>query len=82
MTNFSFLHTNEWQHIYKDAVEAEKLTLTSPKAATVLCRSAMEMGVNWLFVNDYDLEYPYDRNLSSLLHHRANQLPESSLLLH
>jgi len=71
MTNFSFLHTNEWQHIYKDAVEAEKLTLTSPKAATVLCRSAMEMGVNWLFVNDYDLEYPYDRNLSSLLHHRG-----------
>ena len=71
MTNFSFLHTDEWQHIYKDAVEAEKLTLTSPKAATVLCRSAMEQGIHWLYQNDYDLEYPYDKNLSSLLHHRG-----------
>ena len=71
MTNFSFLHTDQWHHIYKDAVEAEKLTLTSPKAATVLCRSAMEMGVNWLYQNDYDLEYPYDRNLSSLVHFRG-----------
>ena len=70
MSNFSFLHTEQWKHIYKDAVEAEKLALTSPKAATVLSRSAMEMGVNWLFVNDYDLDYPYDRNLSSLIHHR------------
>jgi len=71
MTNFSFLHIDEWQHIYKDAVEAEKLTLTSPKAATVLCRSAMEQGIHWLYQNDYDLEYPYDKNLSSLLHHRG-----------
>ena len=70
MSNFRFLNTPDWQHIYQDAVEAERLTLKSPKAATVLCRTAMEMGVNWLYQNDYDLEYPYDRNLSSLIHER------------
>ena len=71
MTNFSFLHTDDWQHIYKDAVEAEKLALISPKASTVLCRSAMEQAIHWLYQNDYDLEYPFDKNLSSLLHHKG-----------
>jgi len=71
MSNFSFLNTNEWKHIYQDAAEAEKLVLISPKAATIMCRSAMELGVQWLYENDYNLEYPYDRNLSSLIHEHA-----------
>lgn len=68
MSNFSFIHTDEWKLIHQDAAEAERLALTSPKASTILCRSAMELGVNWLYENDYDLEFPYDRKLSSLLH--------------
>jgi type I restriction enzyme R subunit len=68
MSNFSFLKTQEWRHIYQDAAEAEKLVLISPKAASILCRSALELGVQWLYENEYSLAYPYDRSLSSLIH--------------
>ena len=67
MSNFLFL-TDEFRAIGKEAQEAEQLTLLSPKAASVLIRSAMEKAVRWMFDHDYDLEYPYDRNLSSLIH--------------
>ena len=67
MSNFLFL-TDEFRAIGQEAQEAEQLTLLSPKAASVLIRSAMEKAVRWMFDNDYDLEYPYDRNLSSLIH--------------
>ena len=52
MSNFSFINTAVWKHIYQDAAEAEKLVLISPKAATIMCRSAMELGVQWLYEND------------------------------
>ena len=67
MSNFLFL-TNEFRDIGQEAQEAEQLTLLSPKAASVLTRSALEKAVRWMFDHDYDLEYPYDRSLSSLLH--------------
>jgi len=41
MSNFLFL-TDEFRAIGKEAQEAEQLTLLSPKAASVLIRSAME----------------------------------------
>ena len=67
MSNFQFLE-KEWSQIYKEAKEAEKLTLTSPKASAILSRSALELAVNWLFENDADLDWPYDTKLSSLIH--------------
>lgn len=67
MSNFLFLK-DEFRVIGKEAQEAEQLTLLSPKAASVLMRSAMEKAVRWMFDHDYDLEYPYDRNLSALIH--------------
>lgn len=69
MTNFQFLQ-NEWPAICREAKEAEQLTLTFPKACAMICRSALEKGVHWMYDNDYDLEYPFDRNLSSLIHHQ------------
>ncbi len=69
MSNFQFLR-DEFLGIYKEAIEAEKLALTSPKASAILSRSALEMGVNWLYQNDADLEYPYDTTLNSLIHNR------------
>jgi len=69
-SNFSFLRS-EWQDIYHDAREAEKLTLASPKASAILARSALETAVNWLFDNDYDLNRPYDRRLATLLHEQC-----------
>ncbi|SFT36292.1 type I restriction enzyme, R subunit [Lishizhenia tianjinensis] len=70
MSNFKFLAT-EWRAIYKEAKEAEKLTFTSPKACAVICRSALEKTVNWLFNNDPDLERPYRENLGALLHEQC-----------
>jgi type I restriction enzyme R subunit len=70
MSNFQFLET-VWPQLYKDAMEAERLTLTSPKACAILCRSALEFAVNWLYANDPDLEKPYDTRLSSLMHQQC-----------
>ena len=67
MSNFAFLHT-EWPDIFREAREAEQLTLNSPKACVIICRSALEQGVRWLYDNDSDLELPYDTRLSSLIH--------------
>ena len=41
MSNFLFL-TDEFRAIGQEAQEAEQLTLLSPKAASVLIRSAIE----------------------------------------
>ena len=70
MGNFDFLAT-EWSSIYKEAKEAEQLTFTSPKACAVICRSAMEKAVNWLYDFDLDLERPYRDNLGALIHEQS-----------
>ena len=70
MSNFQFLH-KEWPAIFREANEAEKLTLTSPKASAMIARSALEKTVEWLYQNDEDLEWPYDTKLSSLIHERC-----------
>ncbi len=41
MGNFRLLPT-EWPDIYREAGEAEGLAFTSPKACTIICRSALE----------------------------------------
>ena len=70
MSNFQFLE-KEWPAIYKEAQEAEKLTLTSPKASAMIARSALEKTVQWLYQNDEELEWPYDTKLASLIHEQC-----------
>jgi type I restriction enzyme R subunit len=70
MSNFQFLH-KEWPAIFKEAKEAEQLTLTSPKASAMIARSALEKTVQWLYQNDEELEWPYDTKLASLLHEQC-----------
>jgi len=70
MSNFKFLY-NEWRSIYEEAHEAESLTFTSPKACAIICRSALEKTVRWLYDNDAELHIPYDSTLSALIHDRA-----------
>lgn len=70
MSNFLFLKS-EWQDIYQDAREAEKLVLASPKASAILSRSALETAVNWIYDNDYGLTRPYDNRLAALLHEKC-----------
>ena len=70
MSNFQFLHS-EWPAIYKEAKEAEHLTLTSPKASAMIARSTLEKAVQWLYQHDVELEWPYDTKLSSLIHEQC-----------
>ena len=66
-TNFSFLQ-QEYPDIYREITEAEKHTFTAPRYAALLCRSALEKTLFWLYKNDEDLELPYDTKLGALLH--------------
>ena len=72
MGNFRFVHT-EWPDIYREASEAEGLAFSSPKACAIICRSALEKAVRWLYANDPDLSEPYDTKLASLMHERCFQ---------
>lgn len=76
MSNFSFLQP-EFPAIFSDAAEAEQSAIKQPRYCALLCRSALEKGVNWLYLNDSSLTLPYDTNLSSLLHDNGfrNLLP-------
>lgn len=70
MSNFQFLE-NEWPAIYSEALEAEKLTLVSPKASATLSRGTLELAVNWLYYNDKELKRPFNDNLSGLIHEQC-----------
>ena len=70
MSNFQFLY-KEWPDLFREAHEAEQLTLTSPKASAIIARSALEKGVEWLYQNDEELHWPYDTKLASLLHEQC-----------
>ena len=70
MSNFQFLQ-HEFPKLYREATEAEKLALTSPKASAIMARSALEMTVRWLYHHDQELEWPYDDRLSALIHEQC-----------
>jgi len=67
MSNFSFI-ASQYPEIAQEAMEAESLAQISPKSCAVLCRSAMEKAIFWLYENDEELDYPFDKSLASLLH--------------
>ncbi len=66
-SNFDFL-AEEFPHIYQEIKQAEQNTFTAPRYAAMLCRSALEMSLFWLYENDADFEMPYDTSINSLLH--------------
>ncbi len=70
MSNFQFLK-DEWPAIYREAREAEQLTLNFPKASAIVARSCMEKAIRWLYNNDEDLEWPYNDKLSVLMHEQC-----------
>jgi len=70
MSNFTFIKA-DFPALFEDAVEAERLTFDSPKAAAVFCRSTLENAVNWLYDNDRKLKRPYRSNLNALMHEHA-----------
>jgi type I restriction enzyme R subunit len=69
-SNFTFLQ-QEFPEIFHEIQEAEKHTFTAPRYAALLCRSALEKTIFWLYNNDDDLELPYDTKLGALLHNEC-----------
>jgi type I restriction enzyme R subunit len=69
-SNFTFLQ-QEFLDIFQEIQEAEKHTFTAPRYAALLCRSALEKTIFWLYKNDEDLELPYDTKLGALLHNES-----------
>ena len=69
-SNFTFLQ-QEFPDIYQEIQEAEKHTFTAPRYAALLCRSAFEKTIFWLYKNDEELELPYDTKLGALLHNES-----------
>lgn len=67
-TNFQFLE-QEWNEFYNRAYKAEQLVITDPRTSLAYARMALELAVNWMYNNDYDLELPYDTSLNSLMKH-------------
>lgn len=67
MSNFVFLQ-GEWAGLYREAQEAERLTFVSPKACAIICRSALEKAVRWMYDNDGELIEPYQNTLAALMH--------------
>jgi len=66
MSNFRFL-AEEWPALAQEAMEAERFALSAPIPAAVHARRALEKSVHWLYDNDRDLSWPYDRQLSVLM---------------
>lgn len=66
-SNFDFLRT-EFPAFFREALDAEKYTFKEPRYSALLCRSAMEKAVLWLYENDVELEMPYDTKLGALLY--------------
>lgn len=67
MSNFQFILT-DFPEIADRAIKAESFALTSPVESCFNARAALELGVNWMYENDADLEWPYDKKLASLMH--------------
>ncbi len=67
MSNFGFLET-EWPQIYESAVKAESFALPDPGTACFHARRTLELVMNWLFTRDSRLHFPYQGNLSALVH--------------
>ncbi|WP_375585931.1 DEAD/DEAH box helicase family protein [Cyclobacterium xiamenense] len=66
MSNFRFI-ANEFPTIADRAIKAEQFARTSPVESCFNARAALELAVNWMYENDADLEWPFDKNLSSLM---------------
>jgi DNA invertase Pin-like site-specific DNA recombinase len=64
MSNFRYLFA-QFPAISQEATEAEQLAKTFPKASAVLCRSALEKAVIWMYENEQSLEFPYNDALKA-----------------
>lgn len=67
MSNFDFLAA-EWPEVHESATKAEAAMVADPRAACFYARHALEGAVKWVFKADATLHFPYQDNLSALIH--------------
>ncbi len=67
MSNFAFL-ADDFPDIHASALRAETLCLGDPRASAFYARRTLEIAVKWAFKNDASLRFPYQDNLSALVH--------------
>ena len=65
-TNFQFLK-NEFITFYDRAVKAEQLVIIDPRTSLFYSRMALEEAINWMYVNDDELEQQHNTSLHNLL---------------
>lgn len=65
-SNFDFLKEN-WQEFYENALHAEQYTFTDPSASAIYSRITAEAAIQWMYHNDRDLEWPYQKNLNEFI---------------
>ncbi|WP_022711814.1 DEAD/DEAH box helicase family protein [Pseudochrobactrum sp. AO18b] len=67
MSNFAFLAA-EFPEIFDSAKRAETLAEGDPRAAAFYARRTVELAVQWAFKHDPSLNFPYQSNISALIH--------------
>ncbi len=67
MSNFAFL-ADEFPEIFDNAKRAETLVEGDPRAAAFYARRTVELAVQWAFKHDPSLNFPYQSNISALIH--------------
>ena len=67
MSNFIFL-ADEFPDIHSSALRAETLAMGDPRASAFYARRTLEVAVKWAFKHDPTLRFPYQDNLSALIH--------------
>lgn len=62
--NFDFLTNDKQYNSFSTAcIEAEKGIMVSPTNCAILSRRALELAVKWVYLNDVELNMPYQEQL-------------------
>jgi type I restriction enzyme R subunit len=72
MSNFAFLSA-EFPEIFDSAKRAEGLVQGDPRAAAFYARRTVELAVQWAYKHDPGLKFPYQSNISALIHEPSFQ---------
>ena len=66
-SQFAFLAT-DFSDVITNAVTAERVARSDPRAACFYARLALEVAVNWMYANDSILHAPYETTLAARVH--------------
>lgn len=67
MSQFAFLQ-HEWSAVFDAAARAEAAVHADPRTACFYARRTLELVVGWAYKYDASLRFPYQDNLSALIH--------------